>query len=368
MQHTTEHTDMKQGEKSFLPSDGLCTGIFNRILLMCKYETHLKQLASENTVMSHNKVKLEEQITILVSKLEAMEESNKSCKDELIIRDNEVVQLQNQIKCMHDLHDNDRARLSTLEQQCIDNKCVIDKYEQQTLILEHQLETSEENIQQQQTNLDSYIQKYTDCVEYISKLEHEIISHQQEIDNAIYKENELEWVINNRKDESKQMMTLIKDYERKLNISEQRIQEHTQIKSSWEQQLDSLNNKLMAANKRVHEQQNQLDQLKEEIMTSEAVINDYCSKLSQYKCGHIYTNEQYVELQQMYNELQQSHIDIEAQRNAINRQLASASKLNSHLNIKVSDIIDQHTNNKTRIDNEDSYYQFLQLHETYDRC
>ena len=92
-------SNLNCNKKKFIFSpDGLCNGMFSRLFRICKYDEHYKILKNENTTLSHNKKKLEEQIIVLLDKIVCCDQKNVTLKNEVIAKNNDITGMKKEIQ------------------------------------------------------------------------------------------------------------------------------------------------------------------------------------------------------------------------------------------------------------------------------
>lgn len=334
--HKTNNVSTKDGVTGV--SRELRDNILNRLFGIYSFDSMYKSLISENASLTHNKTKLEEQIYLLVGKLESMECQNKQLQ----------LKLETYEGFQPELHDD------------IDKVMGINNTHtsQQILILEHELGELNDRNQKLQETVHDYQQKYTQSVERVEQLELEVTHYTNLLtesdDNVHHLKRLLEYNDGNLGVQSSKLV----DVQNKLASAQNDIMEldATIMKFKHQQQKDEQ----VLAHKTFENQQIQqeITELQEQLRLSEDAVNVHHTNLTNYKCTHHFTDTQYADLKVTCNELQNLYDDVIAQKNITTRKLTSTSKMNEKLYNEVDYLIEQHTR----------YCHSLHKDVLFDRC
>ena len=165
MNHSMSTNNNRRNERRFsVIYDGQNTNILMRYFFNRKHVEQSNMLMKENASLCHTKDKLVDQINMLISRAETLQNTNESQYKELEIQNNTIQDMQNHMQVIQNKYSAAQLVITTLEQQCQQHDLSMAKYEQQVLVLEHQLDTAVGINEKSQDNVYEYQDKYTSCM------------------------------------------------------------------------------------------------------------------------------------------------------------------------------------------------------------
>ena len=314
-------------------------------------------IKSENSALSITKEKLVEQINVLVLRIEDIEATNTNLNNEVITRNNVIQHLQSEIRDLQKSNSADKHNISTLNLQCIQNECALAKYEQQILVLEHQLETSDLKNEKTQENVFEYQEKYIHSTANIREVEHELDNYKCLLVEAEDTVRHLEAVIEATYRNSDTKYASLMEYKEKLNLSEEHVKDLKSEMSAIEKENMKTHSRIVTIKETNKQLEQQTIDVQEQLVLSEEAVNTLLSKLNTYKQVHSFTNCQYRDLEELCIALQNTNSDVEEQNKAASRKLICTSMINKKLHEDVDYLLGQHTSCHSH-----------QLTEMYQRC
>ena len=351
-------SDMNCNNNKFIFSpDGLCNGMFSRLFRICKYDEHYKILKNENTTLSHNKKKLEEQIIVLLDKIVCCDQKNVTLKNEVIAKNNDITGMKKEIQHLLLSNTSYEDRVFVLEEQSKLDFETINKSEQDTLSLQLQLETLQIRHENSEEKLHNYQQKYSDSEIRLSVIQEELSCYKEQLDVAKKDITLLTEEMQTANDQTNRCLIKLTEYQHELTITEQCVNDVTTELRTLEQTHLYNVNVLASSNKTIGVLEHHIDTLQKQLTLSEETVTCFHTKLINYKHNHSVSNDQYHNIEQLCFELQNTYSDTEATKNMVTRKLTTTTTIDKELCKEVDFLLNQHTT-----------YNMFHIEESYERC
>ena len=212
-------------KKFIFSPDGLCNGMFSRLFRICKYDEHCKILKNENTTLSHNKKKLEEQIIVLLDKIVCCDQKNVTLKNEVIAKINDITGMKKEIKHLLLSNTSYEDRVFVLEEQSKIDFQTINKSEQDILSLQLQLETLQIRHENSEEKLYNY--QHSDSEISLSVIQEERSCYKEQLDVAKKDITLLTEEMQTANDQTNRCLIKLTEYQHELTITEQCVNDVT---------------------------------------------------------------------------------------------------------------------------------------------
>lgn len=259
-------------EHSKISDDGFCNGIFKKLFVTCKYEQQFKKAMVLNRKLSKKNKQLESDVEELRQQL---------CKQQ--------------------------EYTSNIDQQCLDNDKTTSNLNNQLIVMDDQLEAAKSQNEKLQDKIEHYIQLLTDNAEQISELEVSICQYQELIKNLENNNEELLHNLNISNDKYQNLYDSAVVDQVRMKKCEEQIHSYSTEYVNLVKQLECNENKLQFKQNTINELQQQLEILKQNLNISENRNIYQTKQITRYQQLHNCNRDQYEELNELYNALEQDY-------------------------------------------------------------